>query len=97
MADSTDQCTGSADICQSCRTDRRSNPKLKLKVSRKCYHRVCTNCLADVYKSGGKQRCPTPKEFHCTKDMFQNEWRDQTFEDIALEREIDIRRRVFKM
>jgi hypothetical protein len=56
-------------------------------------------CLERVYSRGGKHECPlsSKKGFYCNKSMFRNDWRDQTFEDVALEREIDIRRRVFKM
>jgi hypothetical protein len=44
--------------------------------------------------SGGPSNCPVAG---CRKTLRKNKFRKQTFEDIGVEREVDIRRRVMQM
>jgi CDK-activating kinase assembly factor MAT1 len=78
------------DKCPQCKTDRYLNPKLRLLVS-PCYHKVCESCLDRIF-SLGPAPCP-----ECGKTCRKNQFGVQTFQDLQVEREVDIRRRVGKL
>ena len=79
------------EICDSCKTDKKRNPTLELKINTKCYHRCCSTCLDRTYVGGGRHKCPVPA---CSKQLMRRDWRVQTFEDLTIEREMEYRRRV---
>lgn len=51
---------------------------------------MCESCVDRIF-SHGPAPCPIPK---CGKTLRKHRFREQTFEDIRVEREVDIRRRV---
>ena len=79
------------EVCESCKTDKRRNPTLELKINTKCYHRCCTTCLDRTYVGGGRHKCPVPA---CPQQLMRRDWRVQTFGDLKVEREMEYRRRV---
>lgn len=81
--------SSSDDKCPQCKTDRYLNPKLRLLVS-PCYHKLCESCLDRIF-SLGPAPCPD-----CGKTCRKNQFGIQTFQDLQVEREVDIRRRVGK-
>lgn len=81
--------SSSDDKCPQCKTDRYLNPKLRLLVS-PCYHKLCESCLDRIF-SLGPAPCP-----ECGKTCRKNQFGVQTFQDLQVEREVDIRRRVGK-
>jgi len=81
-----------SDKCPICHNDRFLNPKLKLMVST-CYHIMCTTCIDRLF-SQGPGNCPSPG---CGNTCRKNDFGDQTFEDLNVEKEVDIRRRVGKV
>jgi CDK-activating kinase assembly factor MAT1 len=68
----------------------RTTPGLRFKISSKCYHKICETCIDRVFASG-KQNCPIAG---CKYQLWKRDWRYQVFEDLAVEREVDVRRRV---
>lgn len=75
------------DACPNCKTTRFLNPKLKLLVS-PCYHKLCTSCIDRIW-SLGPAHCPECNTL-CRKTQFGN----QTFSDLGVEREVDLRKRI---
>lgn len=59
-------------------------------INPECYHPMCSNCVTNIFKSGPAQ-CPYAT---CTKTLRQRGFRSAFFGDLAVEREVDIRRRV---
>lgn len=80
------------DRCPTCGNDTRNTPGIKFKINTKCYHRICETCV-DRFFSSGKAECPIGD---CHKQLWKREWRTQTFEDLKIEREVEIRRKVTK-
>lgn len=78
------------DRCPQCKTDRYLNPKLRLLVS-PCYHKMCESCLDRIF-SLGPAPCP-----ECGQKCRKYEFGVQTFQDLRVEKEVDIRRRVGKL
>lgn len=65
-------------------------PTMKLLINPVCYHKMCESCVDRIF-SHGPAPCPIPK---CDQTLRKNRFRQQTFEDIQVEREVDIRRKV---
>lgn len=81
------------DQCPSCHTTKATNPTIRFKVNPKCYHRVCEGCI-DRHFAAGKAKCPVAD---CKQEVWKRDWRVPTFEDLQIEREVDIRKRVMAM
>ena len=81
------------DVCPICKSTAQTSPNLRFKVSSKCYHRICEGCV-DRKFSAGKAKCPIAD---CHAMLWKRDWRTQTYEDLQVEREVDIRRRVWKI
>ncbi|KAH7342073.1 CDK-activating kinase assembly factor MAT1-domain-containing protein [Rhizoctonia solani] len=77
------------DVCPLCRSDRFLNPKLRLLVST-CYHRMCESCIDRLFTLGPAP-CPT-----CKTVIRKMGFMAQTFEDLGVEKEVAIRRRIAK-
>lgn len=80
----------SKDMCPICKTDRYLSPNLTFLINPECYHKICESCVDRIF-SLGPAKCPYPK---CHKTLRKNRFKKQVFEDIRIEREIDIRKRV---
>ncbi|PFH49114.1 hypothetical protein AMATHDRAFT_81490 [Amanita thiersii Skay4041] len=77
------------DQCPVCKSDRYLNPKLRLLVS-SCYHKMCESCIDRLFTLGPAP-CPI-----CTKILRKLAFTPQTFEDLGVEKEVAIRRRIAK-
>ncbi|KAK7440217.1 TFIIH/NER complex subunit [Stygiomarasmius scandens] len=77
------------DQCPVCKSDRYLNPKLRLLVS-SCYHKMCESCIDRLFTLGPAP-CPI-----CTKVLRKLAFQPQTFEDLEVEKEVAIRRRLAK-
>ena len=66
------------------------NPSLRFLVNPECYHKLCSACVDRIF-SHGPAPCPIAG---CPKTLRKGRFREQTFEDVQVEREVDIRRRV---
>jgi len=63
---------------------------MKFLVNPECYHKMCESCVDRIFSHGPAQ-CPVAG---CRKTLRKHRFRAQTFEDIKVEREVDIRRRI---
>lgn len=78
------------DMCPICKTDRYLSPDMKFLVNPECYHKMCESCVDRIYAMGPAP-CPYPG---CGKTLRKNKFKTQLFDDINVEREVDIRKRV---
>lgn len=77
------------DVCPVCKSDRYLNPKLRLLVSA-CYHKMCESCIDRLFTLGPAP-CPI-----CGKVLRKLAFTPQTFEDLGVEKEVAVRRRIAK-
>ncbi|KAL9127425.1 MAG: hypothetical protein Q9217_003694 [Psora testacea] len=78
------------DICPVCKSSRYLNPNMRFLVNPECYHKMCESCVDRIF-SQGPAPCPVAG---CARTLRKQRFRRQTFEDLQIEREVDIRRRV---
>ncbi|CAI7663699.1 unnamed protein product [Penicillium glandicola] len=78
------------EVCPVCKSSRYLNPDMRFLINPECYHKMCESCVDRIFSSG-PANCPVAG---CRKTLRKNRFRKQTFEDIGVEREVDIRRRV---
>ncbi|KAF2726172.1 CDK-activating kinase assembly factor [Polychaeton citri CBS 116435] len=78
------------EICPVCKSSRYLNPNLRFLVNPECYHKMCASCVDRIFSHGPAQ-CPIAG---CTRTLRKPRFREQTFEDLKVEREVDIRRKV---
>ncbi|KAL2797835.1 CDK-activating kinase assembly factor MAT1-domain-containing protein [Aspergillus keveii] len=78
------------EVCPVCKSSRYLNPDMRFLINPECYHKMCESCVDRIFSSG-PANCPVAG---CHKTLRKNRFRKQTFEDIHVEREVDIRRRV---
>ncbi|KAI1115753.1 CDK-activating kinase assembly factor MAT1-domain-containing protein [Nemania sp. NC0429] len=79
-----------SDICPVCKRVRYLNTDMEFLINPECYHPMCSNCVTNIFKSGPAQ-CPYAA---CAKTLRLRGFRSAFFGDLAVEREVDIRRRV---
>jgi rubrerythrin len=94
------------DQCPVCKSDRYLNPKLRLLVS-SCYHKMFVlSCRVHLSSNHSFHRCescidrlftlgPAPCPI-CNKVLRKLAFTPQTFEDLGVEKEVAIRRRIAK-
>ncbi|KAI1932218.1 TFIIH/NER complex subunit [Ophidiomyces ophidiicola] len=78
------------EVCPVCKSSRYLNPDMRFLINPECYHKMCESCVDRIFSSGPAP-CPVAG---CHKTLRKNRFRKQTFEDIGVEREVDIRKRV---
>jgi CDK-activating kinase assembly factor MAT1 len=66
---------------------------MKFLVNPECYHKMCESCVDRIF-SHGPAPCPIAG---CARTLRKGKFREATFEDLKVEREVDIRRRVASM
>lgn len=76
--------------CPRCKTNKYRNPKLRLLVN-VCGHKLCDNCV-DVLFTRPSAACP-----ECATPLRRSDFRIQQFEDLLVEKEVDIRKRIIKI
>ncbi|CAK38645.1 hypothetical protein CBS63078_10301 [Aspergillus niger] len=81
------------EVCPVCKSSRYLNPDMRFLINPECYHKMCESCVDRIFSSG-PANCPVAG---CHKTLRKNRFRKQTFEDINVEREVDIRRRVMQI
>lgn len=80
----------SNDMCPICKTDRYLSPNMTFLINPECYHKICESCVDRIF-SLGPAKCPYPK---CNKMLRKNRFKKQVFDDIKIEREVDLRKRI---
>ncbi|KKA30579.1 hypothetical protein TD95_001105 [Thielaviopsis punctulata] len=78
------------DICPVCKTSRYLNRDLEFLINPECYHPMCANCVNRIFNDGPNQ-CPYAG---CNKTLRRKGFRPPWFNDLTIERECDIRKRV---
>ncbi|KAI9012836.1 CDK-activating kinase assembly factor MAT1-domain-containing protein [Gaertneriomyces semiglobifer] len=78
------------DTCPVCKSDRYLNPTMKLLVS-PCFHKMCENCINRLFLQGPAP-CPI-----CKVTLRKSNFVAQTFEDLYVEKEVQIRKRVSRI
>ncbi|KAI4260371.1 MAG: hypothetical protein LQ352_000344 [Teloschistes flavicans] len=78
------------EICPVCKSSRYLSPKLRFLVNPECYHKMCESCVDRIF-STGPARCPIAG---CARTLRKQRFRTPTFEDLKIEREVDVRRKV---
>ena len=63
---------------------------MRFLVNPECYHKMCESCVDRIF-STGPAPCPVAG---CRRTLRKARFRRQTFEDLQIEKEVDIRRRV---
>ncbi|KAI8063178.1 CDK-activating kinase assembly factor MAT1-domain-containing protein [Gongronella butleri] len=76
--------------CPQCKSDKYLNPDLRLLVS-PCFHKMCEQCI-DMLFAAGPAPCP-----ECHQVLRKNQFVSQIFEDLSVEKEVRIRKRVAKV
>ncbi|KAI8931590.1 hypothetical protein NX059_011244 [Plenodomus lindquistii] len=89
---STAVADSSPDICPVCKSSRYLNPNMKFKVNPECYHKMCESCVDRIF-GHGPAPCPIAG---CARTLRKIKFREQTFADLEIEREVDIRHRVMR-
>jgi CDK-activating kinase assembly factor MAT1 len=79
-----------SESCPVCKSSKYLNSEFEFKVNPECYHKMCLSCVDRIFAHGPAQ-CPIPG---CNRTLRKHRFRTQTFEDIRVEREVDIRKRV---
>ncbi|KXX78139.1 RNA polymerase II transcription factor B subunit 3 [Madurella mycetomatis] len=80
----------SDDMCPVCKTIRYLNKDMEFLINPECYHSMCVNCVNRLFNDGPNQ-CPYAG---CHRTLRRKGFRSAFFGDLAVEREVDIRRRV---
>ncbi|KAL2122824.1 hypothetical protein VTJ04DRAFT_3279 [Mycothermus thermophilus] len=78
------------DRCPVCNTMRYLNKDMEFLINPECYHSMCVNCVNRLFNDGPNQ-CPYAG---CHRTLRRKGFRSAFFGDLAVEREVDIRRRV---
>ncbi|KAI9831151.1 MAG: hypothetical protein M1819_005239 [Sarea resinae] len=82
--------TRNLETCPICKQSRYLNPHMRFLVNPECYHKMCSSCVDRIF-SAGPAPCPVAG---CHRTLRKARFRPQTFDDINIEREVDIRRRI---
>lgn len=77
----------SDDSCPVCKSDPFINPGMRLLVS-PCYHRLCESCVERLF-AHGTGACPV-----CGCSLRRTNWAAASFDDLRVEREVRIRKRI---
>lgn len=81
------------DLCPVCKTDKYLSPEILFKINPECYHKICDACVDRIFALGPSP-CPYP---NCDKVLRRNKFKAQVFDDLEVEKECDIRRRVLSV
>ncbi|KAI4869721.1 CDK-activating kinase assembly factor [Hypoxylon rubiginosum] len=76
--------------CPVCKRNRYLNPNIKFLINPECYHPMCDVCVSNIFSKGPSQ-CPYAT---CHKTLRERGFRSAFFNDLTVEREVDIRQRV---
>ncbi|KAJ2900816.1 TFIIH/NER complex subunit [Coemansia aciculifera] len=75
------------DTCPQCKSERYLNRPMKLLVG-PCYHKMCESCVSQRFDAGPAP-CPV-----CERILRKAEFYQQIFEDLTVENEVRIRKRI---
>ncbi|KAF2117070.1 RNA polymerase II transcription factor-like protein B subunit 3 [Lophiotrema nucula] len=80
----------SSEVCPVCKSGTYLNRNMRFLVNPECYHKMCEGCVDRIF-SHGPAPCPIAG---CNRTLRKAKFRSPTFEDLKMEREVDIRKEV---
>eukprot|EP01137_Pigoraptor_chileana_P035517 Opistho-2@29667 len=82
-------------VCPLCKSDTYLNPNVKLLISITCGHKLCDAlCINRMFNDiRSTAVCPYP---NCGERLRRDMFTVQTFDDLDIEREVNVRKRVSK-
>lgn len=81
------------ETCPICRSGRYLNPNMQFLMNSECYHKICEQCVDRIFSTG-----PAPCPYRgCGKILRRQKFKTQVFEDLGVEKEVDVRQRVVKV
>ncbi|XBW35325.1 hypothetical protein QEN19_000891 [Hanseniaspora menglaensis] len=80
-------------VCPICKTSRYLSPDMKFLVNPECYHKICESCVDRIFTLG-PTKCPYE---NCNKILRKLKFKRQIFDNIEIEKEIDVRNKVYKI
>ncbi|KAI9834689.1 MAG: TFIIH/NER complex subunit [Phylliscum demangeonii] len=86
----TGDADGDDDICPVCKSSRYLNPNMRFLLNADCYHKMCEACVDRIF-SHGPAPCPVAG---CHRTLRKPRFHRQTFADLQVEKEVDVRKRV---
>jgi CDK-activating kinase assembly factor MAT1 len=90
MTTQTTTASSGGDMCPICKSSRYLNPDMRFLVNPECYHKMCESCVDRIFAVG-----PAPCPYAgCGKILRKNKFKSQVFEDLGVEKEVDVRQRV---
>ena len=66
---------------------------MRFLINPECYHKMCESCVDRIF-SQGPAPCPVAG---CARTLRKQRFRLPKFEDLQIEREVDVRRRIAAM
>lgn len=81
------------DICPVCKSSRYLSKNMRFLINPECYHKMCESCVDRIF-SHGPAPCPVAG---CKRTLRKGKFRALQFSDLAIEREVDIRRRISRI
>lgn len=81
------------EICPVCKSSRYLSKNMRFLINPECYHKMCESCVDRIF-SHGPAPCPVAG---CKRTLRKGKFRKVQFSDLAIEREVDIRRRMTKI
>lgn len=76
-----------------CKSSNYLNPNIRFLMNDRCYHKMCESCVSRLFGSG-PNNCPV---IGCGHRLHVRNFRKQLFGDVSVEREVDVRKRLFKI
>jgi len=81
------------EVCPVCRSSTYLNPQMRFLVNSECYHKICKSCVDRIFSKG-----PSPCPYRsCGKILRRQKFKTQVFEDLKVEREVDVRQRITRI
>jgi CDK-activating kinase assembly factor MAT1 len=79
------------DECPICHSTRYLRRDMRFLINPDCYHKMCESCVDRIFSHGP---APCPVAGCRRKNLRRNKFRPPTFDDLRMEREVDIRKRM---
>ena len=76
-------------VCPQCKMSSYQKPQMKLMIN-ECGHKMCENCMNTIFT---RPTAPCPE---CGQALKKSDYRERQFDDIYIERDVNIRKEILK-
>ena len=76
-------------VCPQCNMSSYQKPLMKLMIN-ECGHKMCENCMNTIFI---RPTAPCPE---CGQALRKSEYREKQFDDLYIERDVNIRKEIIK-